>query len=123
MILATTREMCAKKLGLLQEFCAKSGMKINQIKIKFMVFNGTRDDKLPLICKGMTVNVCESYTYLGTIFTLDGKVETSLKLHAENKQAHVMKFISFVSKNVNFPFWVKKLGFRCRFALVYIVWL
>jgi len=52
-----------------------------------MVFNGTRDDKLPLICNGMTVDVCESYTYLGTIFTLDGKVETgSLKMEDQKMQ-------------------------------------
>jgi len=31
-ILATTREMCVKKLGLLQEFCAESDMRINQSK-------------------------------------------------------------------------------------------
>ena len=59
--------------------------------------------------RAVTIDVCELFTYLGTIFTLDGKVETLLKLHAENKQAHVMKFISFASKHVDFPFWVKNL--------------
>ena len=43
-ILATTREMCLKKLGILQKFCIESGMIINQSKTKFMVINGTQDD-------------------------------------------------------------------------------
>jgi len=60
-ILATTREGCIKKLGLLQEFCAESGMRVNQSKTTFVVFNGTKDHKLPLICNGMTVDVCKSY--------------------------------------------------------------
>ena len=46
-ILATTTEMCIKKLTILQEFCLESGMMINQSKTKFMIINGTSCDKLP----------------------------------------------------------------------------
>jgi len=41
-----------------------------------------------------------------------GNIGTSLKLHLAAKQADVMKFVSFVSKNVDFPFWVKKTVFN-----------
>ena len=49
---------------------------------------------------------------MGSIFTQDENIGTSLKLHLAAKQAHVLKFISFVSKNVDFPFWVKKTVFN-----------
>ena len=39
------------------------------------------------------------------------KIETSLQLYSIAKQAVVMKFVSFASKNVDFSFWVKKIVF------------
>jgi len=90
---------------ILQEFCLESGMMINRSKTKFMVINGTRCDELPLVSGSLIiVDACDSYTYVGSIFTQDGNIGTSLKLHLAAKQAHVMKFISFVSKNVDLPF-------------------
>ena len=45
--------------------------------------------------------------YLGSPFTADGSVSTAIKIHAENKMCHVLKFVAFVNKNNNAPFYVK----------------
>jgi len=66
--------MCIKKLTILQEFCSESGMMINRSKTKFMVINGTSCDRLPLVSGSLIVDACESYTYLGSIFTQDENI-------------------------------------------------
>ena len=35
-----------------------------------------------------------AYTYFGSIFTQNGKIETSLQLHSIARQAHDMKFVT-----------------------------
>ena len=90
-------------------------MVINQSKTKFMVINGSNIDRSPLISGSLTVDNCEAYTFLGSVFTQDGKIESALKCHLVSKQPHVMKFRSFVMKNCDFPFWVKQVV--CEAAL------
>ena len=48
-----------------------------------------------------------AYTYFGSIFTQNGKIETSLQLHSIARQAHDMKFVTSASTNVDFSFLVK----------------
>ena len=114
-LLSTTREGCLAKLTILQQFCEDSGMVINQSKTKFMLIHGSNIDRSPLISGSLTVDNCEAYTYLGSVFTQDGKIESALKCHLVSKQPHVMKFTSFVTKNCDFPFWVKQVV--CEAAL------
>ena len=85
-LLSTTREGCLAKLTILQQFCEDSGMVINQSKTKFMVINGSNIDRAPLISGSLTVDTCEAYTYLGSVFTQDGKKESAHKCHLVSKQ-------------------------------------
>ena len=71
-------------------------------KTKFMVINGSEEDRLPLVINDLQVNNCERYVYLGAILTQDGSVDSSVKQHLHSKQPHVMKFISFLSKKSRF---------------------
>ena len=110
-LLATSRELCIKKLLTVIEFCSISGMQINQAKTKFMVVNASDDDEHPLemVYNDQTyqINWCDSYVYLGSVFTCDGKIRSAIKLHAQDKYKHYLKFVSFVNKNPDFPFIVK----------------
>ena len=54
------------------------------------------------------VESCTRYTYLGSIFTADGFVSSSVAAHAQSRVAHVNKFVSFLHKNNDIPFIVKK---------------
>ena len=106
-LLATSRERCIEKLGILCEFCSRSGMVINApSKTKFMVINGNVKDREPLVYGNIVVQNCDSYIYLGAVFTQDGSTETSLSEHLLSKQPHVLKFNAFITKNVDFPFWI-----------------
>ena len=82
-VLATTREQCVKKLCCVLEFCKKSGMVINQSKTKFMVINSESSDRkeLEISYDELTCHMswCDSYVYLGSIFTSEGKIVTALK--------------------------------------------
>lgn len=107
-ILATTREKCEQKVSVLLRYCAESGMKINQSKTKFMVVNGDLEDRQPVTLGDFAIQNCESYVYLGAIFTQDGKLASTIEAHCKSKQPHVLKFAGFVAKNCDFPFWIKR---------------
>ena len=83
-------------------------MVVNNDKAKFMVVNGNNSDKEPLYYYGNLINYCKSYIYLGSPFTDDGSPSSAIKIHASNKMCHALKFISFVTKNNDIPFVVKK---------------
>ena len=110
-ILATSREQCLQKLNIVVEFCNLYGMMLNQGKTKFMVVNSTRQDKLPLEVnfEGQSYKIewSDTYVYLGSIFTYDGKISNAIKAHQQDKYKHYLKFVSFINKNQDFPFPVK----------------
>ena len=107
-LLSTTRERCTKDIKILTDFCNRSGMVSKQSKTNFMVINGTGEDRAPKRVSDLMVENCTTYTYLGVIFTQYGKVESSVKEHVLSKQKHVTNFAAFVTKNSDFPLWVKR---------------
>ena len=115
-ILATSREAAVKKLGVLTDFCRTSGMVVDMSKTKFMVINGRANDKDPLVTEDLVVDNCDSYTYLGVIFTQDGKSDSTVREHVRNKQCHIIKFLSFLSKNPDAPFSVRKTVFEAAIS-------
>jgi len=110
-ILATTKQSALQKLQVLQAFCHKSGMIINQAKTKFMIINGTDEDRQPLKTDDLTVENCTKYTYLGAVITQDASIVSSVRAQCEAKKAHVIKFEAYVRKNANMPFPAKKKVF------------
>ena len=96
-------------------------MIVNEEKTKFFVINGTQNDLMPLQVDGLTVTSCTSYVYLGSPFTCDGSVSSAIKMHARIKMGHVIKYVSFVKKNNDVPFIVKRRVFEAALmsALLY----
>ncbi len=105
--MSTTRKGMECKIGLLQSFCNTHGMVVNEGKTIFFVINGTQND-----ADGLTVTSCTSYVYLGSPFTSDGSVSSAVRMHAHTKMSHVIKFVSFVKKNNDVPFVVKRRVFE-----------
>ena len=110
-LLATTRRGMIHKVSLLKDFCQTYGMKVNQSKTKFFVIGGSPGDSHPLTVGDLVIESCNSYTYLGSIFTCDGLVTSAVKAHAQSKMSQVLKFISFLKKNNDIPFVVKRRVF------------
>ena len=110
-LLATSRKGMTRKLNILLQFCNEYGMEINQRKTKFFVISGSRDDSQPFEIDNLIVHPCTQYVYLGSIFTSDGSTSSAIAAHARTKMCHVLKFISFLKKNRDIPFYVKRRVF------------
>ena len=65
-LLATSRERLEKKFKVVQNFCTEYGMTINITKTKFMIINGSIDEKSDIVSEDITVQHTSSYIYLGT---------------------------------------------------------
>ena len=92
------------KLTLLNEYCKGYGMRVNNRKTKFFALNCTLKERAPFNIEQMTIEWCDRYTYLGSIFTSDGSLSSALAAHAEAKMCHILKFVSFLKKIEPFPF-------------------
>lgn len=79
-IVATSRLHAIQKLKILNDFCQSSEMIIKCSKIKFMVINGSEEDRQPLKQGSLRVSNCNEYIYLGLIFTKDGKMTTAIEV-------------------------------------------
>lgn len=62
----------------------------------------------PFVVSDHTILNCSSYVYLGAYITEDCKLKSALELHARQKRCHVAKYTSFVTRNRDAPFWIKK---------------
>ena len=110
-LLSTSREGMLHKVMIMQSFCHEYGMVVNESKTRFFVINGTQGETDPLHVNGLTIAHCPSYVYLGSHFTSDGSVSSAIKLTANAKMPHLIKFISFIKKNNDVPFIVKRRVF------------
>ena len=115
-ILATSKERLSKKLKCLQDYCDEYGMVLNEDKTKFMAILGSDNDRQPIQLGSFVVRHCDRYTYLGAIFTADGKARTSLDLHVKDKTKHLNKLMIFLSTNYDAPFCVKLKVFEAAFS-------
>ena len=114
-ILATSREKMAEKLKLLDEYCTTSGMRINESKTKLMVINGTPIDKVSFPMSTIIIKHCDSYVYLGVVFTADGQCVSSLQEHLKARNRELNKLLIFFATNYDAPFQVKKRVLEAAF--------
>jgi hypothetical protein len=86
------------------DFCRTSGMQINETKTKFMVINGSEEERQQMTQADLEIKNCDTYTYLGMAFSQDGKLGTSMKTQCKAKMPHVVTFESFIKKNQDMPY-------------------
>ena len=110
-LLATIRYNMIRKIETLNQFCNSHGMRVNVKKTKFFVICGNDIDKQPIVINDLIIEPCDQYIYLGSPFTSDGSVSTAIQAHAQSKTCHIMKFVSFLSKNNDIHFSVKRKVF------------
>ena len=128
-ILATSRANCVRKLQTLLDYCKEYNMEINEKKTKNMCVGKMNLDTDTLVVTSSDGNVtyridhCESYVYLGCVFTSDGSTKTALNKHVEDKRKHLLKLIMFYVKNQEMPFHVKlKVLNACFLSSVLYSW-
>ena len=94
-------------------------MSMNMKKTKFMVINGTIEDKKEIMSCNVIFKHCDSYIYLGSPVTSDGLYSSVVSLHVEEKMKHFTKYCIFLDKNPDFPFCIKKrVAEACLFSTV-----
>ena len=74
-----------------------------------MVINNKDRDKIPISTNDITVKYSATYVYLGAVITDDGSFMTSIDCHIKYKRNQVLKYLSFLKRNPDFPFPIKKL--------------
>lgn len=110
-IVATSREMCERKMNIVLRYCSEYGMLINQKKTKFFVVNGDDRDKQDLRVGEVMVSYAARYLYLGAWFTDTAKMVDVLNMHQTMSEATVNKFSIFCTANTSMPFTFKKKVF------------
>ena len=110
-ILATSRDMCIKKLNVVIDYCRNYGMVLNENKTNFFVVNHGDIDKTPLNVQGRVIHYCHKYKYLGAWFTDTGTTIDAMRLHEVGSQSIVNKFSIFCESNTDMPFMYKRKVF------------
>ncbi len=85
---------------------AYMGISVCGSKTKFMVISGTAQDREPIKLADVSLEWCIEYVYLGAYFSCGGKIRSALARQCQENQCQVFKFVRFLDKNRDFPFWV-----------------
>jgi hypothetical protein len=104
-VLATSRAAMTDKLELLHSCAERIGMEIHPDKSQFIVINSA--DVAPFFLNGLAIRHTPSYTYLGTPISNKSMREQIIE-HVTSKQKHVRKYLSFLNRNSDAPFCVKR---------------
>ena len=107
-LIATSREQLIKKLKVVQKYCEEYGMSMNMKKTEFLVINGCVEDRTAILSGSLLVKHCDFYIYLGSPITEDGLYSSVIDRHVNEKMKHFIKYCTFVKKNEDFPFNIKK---------------
>ena len=105
-VLATSRQAMQDKLNLLNESVRAIHMVIHPSKSQYMAIN--TKDRAPFVLDVVKIAATDRYVYLGSPIT-KGPLKDEVKSHVEFKKGHIRKFSSFLKKNSEAPFSVKKL--------------
>ena len=84
------------KLTLLYQSATELDMKIHPDKSRFLTVNAI--DNTPFHIGDVVISHTESYCYLGSLIFVSHMTK-QVNEHVKIKQAHVLKFTSFVHKN------------------------
>ena len=83
-------------------------MEMNCAKTKFMVINGSEYDRTDINIDDEFISHCTKYTYLGAVIHEDTSFKQFIEEHVALKDKIVLKFYSFLNKNADLPYTLKR---------------
>ena len=104
-IFATSREKMQAKLDILHDYCTQYGMEVNVSKTKFIAINANND--MPFRLGDLNIESTDTYVYLGSPI-MNSSIADQVKKHVQMKMTSRRKFSSFLSRNDDAPFHVKR---------------
>jgi hypothetical protein len=105
-VLATSRHAMEVKLQTLVNSANAINMALHPTKSQFMTVSTTDDQ--PIVIGSITISKTEEYVYLGTPI-LDSTISAQVERHVKKTNSNVHKFTSFINKNADAPFRIKRL--------------
>ena len=104
-IMGTSREALQLKLNMADLCLKEMGMKVNASKTQFLTISS--NDKNPFQLGDAVIQYTDKYKYLGTWITNKPMAE-QIKAHIIAKKPQSLKFSSFLHKNIDAPYMVKR---------------
>ena len=117
-IFASSRDKLEEKLRALKRCTDLLGLVIHPNKSKFI--SVIANDTEPVKIDDVSINFTTEYTYLETKIS-NSTCAAQARSHVSSKANHILKFNSFLSKNSDAPYSVKKtvMNSAVKSALVY----
>ena len=104
-VLATSRESMLRKLTALKKCTDNLQAEIHPVKSAFITVN--TKDTCDFVLDGISIVHCNDYMYLGTPLS-NNPIAEQVKQHLLGKASHAIKFTSFLNKNNDAPYKIKK---------------
>ena len=104
-VFATSRHKLEEKLKSLKSCVDRIGMVIHPRKSQF--FSVNTEDTSAVIMDEVTIAHTEEYIYLGTPISKNTCAK-QVQAHVKAKEGHIFKFTSFLLKNIDAPYHVKR---------------
>ena len=111
-LVSTTKEGIIWKFQKVMDYCRMYGMKVNNKKTKLMCINV--HDPSPLVFDEITVECSDKYIYLGNTI-MNAPIHNQVEDHLRSHTKSLRKFQSFLSKNSDAPFCVKRKVWSAAF--------
>ena len=104
-LLATSRDAMEKKLKLLHDSAKEIDMVIHPDKSQFLVINS--QDRNPFRIEDIVISHTDTYCYLGSPISTT-QIGNHVEAHMKAKYYHIIKYYSFINKNLYAPYKVKE---------------
>ena len=115
-LMSTTKAGIENKFKMLENELKLLNMKCHPAKCKLLTVNPRGEANISI--DGVTVCHTNSYMYLGTPIT--NSLKQDIQEHIDSKKSHEQKFYSFLSKNLDAPFHIKKTVWEACFSTTYL---
>ena len=104
-LVTISRSELIKKLEILLKYCKLNKIVIEHSKCKFIVINGTDEDKDSIPFDSKTLVSCEQLDILGGF--ISDNLEQDLKKHIKNRYKNVIKYYNWLKNHRYAPLMVK----------------
>ena len=97
----------SQKVRSLLDFCNLNNIQLQLSKCKFMVINGSNDDKKKIVLEVGGISSSHDVLILGTPLSESGILKDDLKMHLDLRFKNCIKFFNFIRNNKCSPTAIK----------------
>ena len=106
-ILSSLRKTMIGKVNSMLHYCNMNKIQLQLSKCRFMVINGSNDDKQNIVLNIGDISSSAEVLILGTPLSETGRLKDDLKLHLDLRFKNCIKFFNFIRNNKLAPIAIK----------------